>query len=294
MTGFWRIALFLFSVSLFGQVPFTHFVVFGDSLSDNGNFYIGSSLLGDPQPAPPLYATGEYTDGANSVPATTGPLGLWIEQLAMKLNLPVPQPYPKGGTNYAVASALTGTNPAFSPTKAPVPYLPDQLNLFLAANHTPPTDALYTFWGGANDILQGWSATTAVSNIQSNIDTLATAGAKYFLWVNMAALGEVPENINTSSRAALDTASVTFNNAWTSAIAQLKTAHPGITIVAVDDYSFFETLLQNPALYGFTNVNSPAQGLAAVNPNTYVFWDTLHPTTAADALIANGAYNSIQ
>src|ERR1700679_461112 len=99
-----RAALFLLSTSLFAQVPVTEFVVFGDSLSDNGTFYIGTSLLGEPQPGPPLYATGEYTDGTNSVPATTGPLGLWIEQLAPKRNLPVPKPYPTGGTNYAVAS----------------------------------------------------------------------------------------------------------------------------------------------------------------------------------------------
>src|SRR5580698_6835899 len=121
----------LFVAPLFAQVPFTEFVVFGDSLSDNGNLYVGTSLLGDPTPGPPMYATGEYTDGTNSVPSTTGPLGLWIEQLAPKLNLPVPQPFEKSGTNYAVASALTGVNPAFSPTTPSVPYVTDQLNLFL-------------------------------------------------------------------------------------------------------------------------------------------------------------------
>src|SRR5580693_8597038 len=99
-----RIALFLLAAPLFAQIPFTEFVVFGDSLSDNGNLYAGTSLLGVPTPGPPMYATGEYTDGANSVPATTGPLGLWIEQLAGLMNLPVPQPFEKGGLNYAVAS----------------------------------------------------------------------------------------------------------------------------------------------------------------------------------------------
>src|ERR1035438_6995568 len=107
-----RTALFFLSVPLFAQIPFTQFVVFGDSLSDNGNFYAGTSLLGAPQPGPPLYATGEYTDGTNSIPSTSGPLGLWIEQLAAIMNLPVPQPYAIGRTDHVVASALTGTNPA--------------------------------------------------------------------------------------------------------------------------------------------------------------------------------------
>jgi uncharacterized protein (TIGR03437 family) len=288
-----RIALFFLSLPLFAQIPFTHFVVFGDSLSDNGNFYVGTSLLGEPQPGPPLYATGEYTDGANSIPATSGPLGLWIEQLAPIMNLPVPQPYAKGGTNYAVASALTGTNPAFSPTTPSVPYLTDQLNLFLAANRIPPVNALYVFWGGSNDILGGVAPATAVSNIQGNIATLATAGAKYFLWLNLSPLGEVPENINTSSRSALDAASVTYNQAMTNAIAQLKTAHPGITIVTLDTYTMFILATQNPSLYGYVNVTSPAQGVSNVNPNTYLFWDMLHPTTAGHAYVAKGVYNAL-
>src|SRR5271170_4645654 len=114
--------LFLLSASLFGQVPFRQFVVFGDSLSDNGNLYAGTTLLGDPTPAAPQYATGEYTDGVNSVPSTSSPLGLWIEQLARGLSLPVPQPFAKGGLNYATASALTGSNPAYSPTKPSIPW----------------------------------------------------------------------------------------------------------------------------------------------------------------------------
>jgi len=96
--------LLVLSVPVFGQIPFTEFVIFGDSLSDNGNLYAGTSALGDPTPGPPQYATGEFTDGVNSVPSTTSPLGLWIEQLAKKMNLPAPVPFIKGtgGLNYAV------------------------------------------------------------------------------------------------------------------------------------------------------------------------------------------------
>jgi thermolabile hemolysin len=290
-----RFALFLVAASLYAQVPFTQFVVFGDSLSDNGNLYAGTTLRGEPTPGPPMYATGEYTDGTNSVPPTSGPLGLWIEQLAGFMNLPVPQPYAKGGSNYAVAGALTGIDSAFSPTTLnAIPYLTDQLNLFLAAKHTPAVNALYVFWGGSNDILQGVNpATTAASNVQGNIDTLATAGAKYFLWVNLTPLGEVPENINTNNSSALDAESVAYNQAMTNGIAQLKAAHPGITIITLDAYSMFLASTQTPSLYGYTNVMSPAQGFN-VNPNTYLFWDTLHPTTVGHNYVAKAAYSAIE
>jgi uncharacterized protein (TIGR03437 family) len=290
-------ASFLLVGPLFAQVPFNEFVVFGDSLSDNGNLYAGTVLFGlPPTPAPPNYATGEYTDGTNSAPATTGPLGLWIEQLAQKMNLPVPQPFAKGtgGTNYAVAGALTGTNPSYSPTSANIPYLTDQLNIFLKATPKPPANALYVFWGGSNDILQGVSPATAVANVQGNINTLATDGAKYFLWVDIPPVGETPGNINTSKSSALDAASVAYNTAWSSAITELKAAHPGITILTVDAYGLFQLLTQNPSLYGFTNVTSAAQALANVNPNTYLFWDTLHPTTVGHDNIASVAYNTIE
>jgi uncharacterized protein (TIGR03437 family) len=280
---------------LAAQVPFNEFVVFGDSLSDNGNLYVGTSLLGDPTPAPPMYATGEYTDGTNSVPSTTGPLGLWIEQLAQKMGLPVPQPFIKntGGTNYAVAGALTGHNPSYVlGSETEIPWLTDQLNLFLKASPTPPPNALYVFWGGSNDVLQGVSPTTAASNVQANIDTLATAGAKYFLWLDLTPVGETPGNINTANRSALDAGSVAYNTAWSSAVTALKTAHPGITILTLDVYGLFEYLTQNPSLYGFANVTSAAQGMN-VNPNTYLFWDDLHPTTVGHDNVASAAYNTI-
>ncbi len=289
-----RTAIFLLTVPLFGQIPFTEFVVFGDSLSDNGNLYAGTALLGQPTPGPPMYATAEYTDGTNSVPSTSAPLGLWIEQLAAKLALPVPQPFAKGGTNYAVGGALTGKDPAYSPTKPSIPWVTDQLNLFLNSNKTPPANALYVFWGGANDILQSNPASTAVSNIQGNIDTLAAAGAKYFLWVNLPPLGEVPERVNTTDRNSQDAASVAYNQGVTSAVAQLTKAHPGITIVTLDAYSLFGSILANPSLYGFANVTAGAQGLTGVNPNTYLFWDMLHPTTVGHQYVASIAASALE
>ena len=246
------IVLFLLSLPALAQLPFNQFVVFGDSLSDNGNLYAGTVQFGLPAtPGPPMYATGEYTDGANSVPSTTAPLGLWIEQLAQKMNLPVPQPFEKGGTNYAVAGALTGTNPFYSPAIPSLPYLTDQLGLFQKATPTPSPNALYVFWGGGNDILDGFSATAAAANVQGNINTLAAAGAKYFLWVNLPPVGEVPENINTSSRYTLDADSEAYNQAMTAAVAQLQTAHPGITIVTVDAYSLFLEIAQKPGAFRF-------------------------------------------
>lgn len=286
----------IFAASLSAQqTVVTQLVVFGDSLSDNGNLYYGTGLLGDATPGPPGYATGEYTDGTNSVPSTKSPLGLWIEQLAPLLGVPVPEPYfSKGGLNFAVAGALTGSAAGWTPTSLTViPGTTNQLSLFLAKYPSPPANYLYVFWCGGNDLLNAsdpsTAATTAVANIQANITTLAKAGAKYFLWVNLPPVGDVPENVNTAKQAPLDAASVIYNTAWAAAITQLTTQFPGITIAAYDSYSGTQSIEENPGYYGFVNTTGSAQGQASVNPNTYVYWDVLHPTTAGHQTIAEGA-----
>src|ERR1700761_3820742 len=70
-------------------------VVFGDSLSDNGNAAIalGGALPGN-------YAPNAFTDGPATSPATSGPFGLWVDQLAPKLGVAPATPFLAGGTNY--------------------------------------------------------------------------------------------------------------------------------------------------------------------------------------------------
>jgi phospholipase/lecithinase/hemolysin len=112
-------------------------IFFGDSLTDSGSFRPGliqavgpsGALLGKFTTNPGLvwseYVAGFY--GGNSTPAN------------------------QGGTNYAVGGARTGTNGA-SPFGA-IPSLTTQINAHLAANGgRADSNALYTVWGGANDL----------------------------------------------------------------------------------------------------------------------------------------------
>ena len=275
-------------------------VVFGDSLSDNGN---AAAALGGhfAYNGNTNYAPNAATDGPNTTPPVPagGPLGLWVDQFAAKVNLPDPQPivsFTNGavtpnytGSNFAVASAQTGTNPAFNlatfTTNPAVPYVTDQLSLFNAFNaHNGTTanpGALYTFWAGADDIANLNSPITAANHIMQNIQTLAGEGGKYFLWVNMPDLGLFP---GAGAAAPIATAaSLLFDQQFEADVALLK--GQGITVVPVDVYSLFNQIAANKTL----NTTTPAQGLAGVNPDDYAFWDTLHPTTEMDSFIASVA-----
>jgi phospholipase/lecithinase/hemolysin len=258
----------------------TGLVVFGDSLSDNGNAAIA---LGGPLPG--NYAPNAFTDGPNTNPATAGPFGLWIDQFAALAGLPDPQPYlanPATNTNYAVASAMTGfANPQD---------IGNQIAAFAAAHPAgAPSNDLYVIWGGANDLYDGTSTgVTAANNLDSYIQALAADGAQHFLWLNLPQLGDTPAGAANS--AALNTQSTAFDTQWATDVALLNAA--GVNVTGVDVNALFNQILANPAKFGFTNVTSAAQGISG-NPNNYLFWDVEHPTTAGDALIAQVALKDL-
>src|SRR5215471_19696469 len=73
-------------------------VVFGDSLSDNGNAgfilqnFPNLAPPGSVAPIPPAYTPGSFTNGPATIPSTNSPTGLWIDQFAAKLGVADPQP----------------------------------------------------------------------------------------------------------------------------------------------------------------------------------------------------------
>jgi len=232
--------------------PISQLVVFGDSLSDNGNVAIalGGALPGN-------YAPNAFTDGPATVPATGAPLGLWIDQLALRLGVVDPHPFLAGGTDYAVGSALTGHNPAFSlqPSPSAVPYTSDQVALYLSG-HVPSSNALYAFWAGAEDVFAAVDPTAAANNVGTNIQTLAAAGATNFLWLNLPPLGDTPDAMASGQAAALNAASLAYDTQWAADIASLSNV--GIHVTGVNINQLFIQIASDPALFGFTDVSHPA------------------------------------
>jgi len=110
---------------------FSKVVVFGDSLSDSGNL----SLAAAPGVQPPFRFT-------------TNPGTVTIENVANGLRTPI-APSLTGGTDYAWGGAGVLTNSPGTPSL--VPTLTSQVNAYLAAG-AADSKALYSIWGGANDI----------------------------------------------------------------------------------------------------------------------------------------------
>jgi len=136
------VAALLFSTSAFAQ-DFSKVVTFGDSLSDAGNI----SLATNPSIQPPL----EFT---------TNPGAVAVQNVASHYGYSLTASL-AGGTDYAWGGAGVLTNSPGTPSG--VPTITSQVDAYLAAGNSVDSHALYTMWGGANDIFYAATAAGAAA-----------------------------------------------------------------------------------------------------------------------------------
>jgi outer membrane lipase/esterase len=266
--------------------------VFGDSLSDEGNAFL---MTGGLFPPPP------YVQRASNGPVAA-------EYLAAALGVPL-APSVAGGTNYAVVGALTGTA-NFSAVAYGLPVLSNtgilsQVGAYLATGPViDPKDELFLVWGGANDFFVSPSPVTAVNavtNIVTAINLLYGAGARQFLVPNLPDLSLTPSGRSQTpaNQASLQGLSVFFNMTLNNALLALTL--PGSDIVQFDTFGLLHAISANPAAFGFTNVSDACfqgglglPGTVCATPGTYLFWDSVHPTTAGHALLGAAFANEVR
>jgi phospholipase/lecithinase/hemolysin len=141
-------------------------------------------------------------------------------------------------------------------------------------------------WGGPDDYISGGNVTQGITDILYMVGQLQSVGATHILVPGMGDLGLTPFYLSMGpSQAAQATA---FSYAFDQA---LHTSLP-TGVRYFDTFGFMHLVVANPGAYGFTDVTDPCLvGLTPCSPNIqiqnrYLFWDDLHPTTAADQLLA--------
>lgn len=280
---------------------FSQIFGFGDSLSDTGNT---SSLtrnaiaLGVPLPFPippsPPYFNGRFSNGP-----------IWIEQLASGLGLTY-----NPATNFAIGGATTGTNNTLLDNLIPglplpgnplgLPGLQTQVDNFVTASLQADPNALYVIWAGANDYFGDDVTDPAipVSNLANAVTSLNSVGARNFLVVNLPDLGQTPgsrgnENVSTL----LDVLTIGHNAGLANTLNTLG-RQPGINITALNVNSLFRGALTNPGEFGLTNVTDACLNISAgtlcSNPDEFLFWDNIHPTTRVHSIIAQTALSTLR
>ena len=274
--------------SAFADQHFSSVIAFGDSLSDNGNYYRLVDRLTPLVPqdgSPPLpYFFGRFSNGPVAV-----------ELLAQQLGLPL--------DDHAVGGALSGAgneDPRF-----PQSGLLSQVHALVDQRGVLDGRALYVIWCGANDFLGLLNGpptvqpevviANAVGNLSNAVALLHSRGARHFLLPNLPDLGLTPAARKSNASGVASQLSAGFNFGYAQAIKVLARQLPRVHIYPVDVAQFEQSVVANPAGYGLFNISDTCVTdpryeciLSSFNgqATSYLYWDDVHPTAEGHALIA--------
>src|ERR1035437_2190994 len=260
-----KLALVLLSVSAVAQAgSFSSVVVYGDSLSDNGNLFAATG-----QPGAPYYQ-GRRSDGLVAVEQLAAALGTPLVDFAWIGATTGIGNYADGGTPTTVGSfGLPGMQAEFAMTQASLgPYL---------------AGGLFIVWGGPNDFLSHspLDATPlaiinrAVSDELGIVAGLESLGAQKILVPGMPDLGLTPYFQSLGPDAAAQGSAIT--DAYN---VELRASLPS-GVLFYDTAALMRSMVADPGAYGFTDVTAPCFNGTTVcaTPSQYLFFDSFHPTT---------------
>lgn len=264
-------------------------IAFGDSLSDTQNMYNASNWT---LPNRNSWFLGRFSNGNN-----------WVEYLAGNLRLPI--------YNWAVGGAGVNTE------QYVISGVTDQVNSYLQymqkAPNYRPENSLFTVLIGGNDFVNyNRTVDEVIRGETAALQSLIGAGARNILLLKLPDVSRAPVYTSglKSGAGAVAAKVVDFNNRLAELVGSLRSQWgPSLHISLFDTHSLFNDLLNNPAKYGVSNTSqsclninsdSTSNYLAShsprsicTNPDSFVFWDTLHPTTHTHKLLGDSVSSSV-
>lgn len=273
--------------------PYSQTIFFGDSLTDSGHFR--PVLVGAIGPEAGIL--GKFT---------TNPWLVWSEFLADYYGTDADAAN-QGGSNYAVGGARSGQDEVgglgFTPS------MTTQLQTYLTASGgVADSNALYTVWGGNNDLLavaQGAPVQATIgSAVTAQIGAIAAlqaAGARYIMVPSIPDLGLTPSARaqGAAAQGQLTQLATVYNDGLYGGLAAF-----GLRVIPLDTFHLFQEVVATPSAFGFSNITGTAcqpqltaqsvtcQPGTYVSPDaatSYAFADGIHPSGAAHEVLADYA-----
>ncbi|HRD70829.1 MAG TPA: SGNH/GDSL hydrolase family protein [Legionella sp.] len=287
------LSAFLFS-GIVAASPLHNIVVFGDSLSDNGNLY---EFMKHQLPQSPPYFEGRFSNGP-----------VWVEHLAETY-------FPTSSSIHLLNYAFGGAGVSEEGEVDDVLFtLRREVESYLVSHQNQASDdTLYIVWIGANNYLAmpeevEQTLTDVNLGITHSLQRLVDHGAKHFLILNLPDLGRTPAAIEFGSTQAMSYFANQHNDSLKKTIANFQMANPQVEWIYFDLNKMFGHVLENPKEYGFSNISgtcsnaeineltkkSVLQMVASVTPiktkdacDGFIFFDLVHPTALAHRIIAD-------
>ncbi|WP_293040481.1 SGNH/GDSL hydrolase family protein [Moorena sp. SIO1F2] len=322
--GFSLFSLMLPSEARAYDLDFSNLYVFGDSLSDPGNVFNISKAGNQVNPTIPIipqsppYFQGRFSNGPIWVDYLADALDIEVKRSA-DLSVVLPESpilspitiTPDGPrvsfffngatTNQSVNFAFGGSQAGLAGLGEFGALLPGLLtqvagftNDLIVSDQIGDPNALYILWSGANDYQSADppNPTQVVGNIQTAVNSLYNFGARNFLVLNLPDLGKIPLSLRLGSVLSTGLTDLTdqHNSLLDSTLNLLSQSLADINLISFDANNLFNQILTNPGNFGFTNVTEGCLDettfIACANPDEFVFWDSIHPTTASHQILA--------
>ena len=239
-----KILTILFSLiicSMVSATPLNKMVVFGDSLSDNGNLY---EYMKHQLPVSPPYFEGRFTNGP-----------VWVEIL-MKYYYPTNSnahllDYAFGGAG--VLEEDDGDDDELFTLRREID------SYFLAHQDKADENSLYVVWIGSNNYLAVPDDPDKVLSdvslgIQHGLQRLADKGAKHIMVVNVPSLGAIPAARDFDAVEVLTYLAKEHNITLKKNVSDLQNQYPSIQWIYFDVNLVLDDMMLHPENYGFTNV----------------------------------------
>jgi len=279
---------------------FAHFTAFGDSLTDhNGlNQYVPE--------APEAFTNCQATPC------------VWVEYMLADLEIGL-----ENLDNNAIGGAMTqghsdaDIQAAIDADALPPLGLVGQVDTYLSQSpEFNSGDTLFTIWIGGNDlrkyILRESSAATpealvqgAMANIKAAMTDLIDAGARNFLVLNLPDLSktpfaklvanQLPEENRADALKNIQELTQGFNQALSVSLEAIEFQNSGVSVVSLDAFSLMNGLIAQGIFNNTTGtyLEFDAEGNPTGNVNgdaeDFLFYDPIHPTTRAHAIIGDEA-----
>jgi outer membrane lipase/esterase len=229
---------------------------------------------------------------------------VWAQTLASLFGLNA-KPSLLGGTDFAFGGAQTGPLGPISLSRGVVPpSLETQVALFLAQHSdVAPRTALYIIAGGGEDVLHALTATegcnndadcihgvirsTAASfakNLGTIVSSLKLAGASKIVVWNVPNVGDAPAT-RALGVSVLATAIASSMNLG---LPNVIGADPDVKLF--DAFGLLNDVIDDPSAYGLSNVTDACAQFVSCDPSRYLFWDGIHPTSAANPIISEAIF----
>jgi outer membrane lipase/esterase len=285
-------------------------VIFGDSMSDTGNMSALSSGL----------FSSRYSNGDIWVDHFASEQGLTLNtvyatgSLAGDINnFAAGGAYSGSFATPGVLGGLSSSNVSDTFVNAVLfPGLQEQVAYYgvLLSTGMASPEAWHVVWAGGNDLLfADLNASTAqalapgaVANVRTAIETLAAFGATQFLIPNLADIGLTPFGLSGARSVELSAGTTIYNAKLALMLDDLETLL-GINTTMVDMYSLVNEVafgIQTDASGNLFPGSGPGTGFGpclvnsvdlctagGLDPNDFLSWDGLHPTSRAHGLISD-------